>query len=117
VAGAAAASAMPAAAKASDGYFPVPARVNNVTPRMPIALTPANVGPQPLALSNTANADRRALPPLTVTPSAATAETVATTASQMVPTAQVPDAMMRALDKYDALMRSRRGANQVDRNL
>ncbi len=35
----------------------------------------------------------------------------------MVPLAQVPDAMMRALDKYDALMRSRRGGAQVDRNL
>jgi hypothetical protein len=35
-----------------------------------------------------------------------------------LPAAQVPEAMMRALDKYDALMRSRRNANgQVDQSL
>jgi hypothetical protein len=102
-----------AAAKSSDGFFPVPPRVNNVTPRMPIAITPANVGTQPLALSNT---ERRTVPPVTVSAPSATTDP-AMTASQMVPAAQVPDAMMRALDKYDALMRSRRNGNQLDRNL
>ncbi len=110
-----AASALPATAatRPADGFFPVPPRVNNVTPRMPIALTPANVGPQPLALSNTG---RRTLPPVTVTPASAPADPTMA-ASQRVPPAQVPDAMMRALDKYDALLRSRRGGGQVDHNL
>ncbi|MBI3513774.1 MAG: hypothetical protein HY060_06910 [Proteobacteria bacterium] len=102
-----------AAKAASDGFFPVPARTNNVVPRMPIALNPTNVGTQPLALSNP---ERRTLDAVTVsapvTPSA-TAE--ATT--PMVPTSQVPEAMMRALDKYDALMKNRRGGTQVDRAL
>jgi hypothetical protein len=123
--------------RASDGFFPAPQRTNNVSPRMPVALTPANIGPQPLALTTS---ERTSLAPVTVTspaikasatasaplPAATTASgatmpsTIDTTGlapSQIVPPAQVPDAMMRALDKYDALMKSRRNGDQVNHSL
>jgi hypothetical protein len=129
---------MPLAAPATGG-FPIPPRTNNVTPRMPIATTQMNVGTQPLALSNT---DRRNADPIKLSapatpPTGAPATTTATPTAPTIagaatvtpaaagplpnpnlPTAQVPDAMMRALDKYDALMRSRRKDNgQVDQSL
>ncbi|HUA57030.1 MAG TPA: hypothetical protein VMB81_32905 [Candidatus Sulfotelmatobacter sp.] len=125
-----------------DGFFPIPARTNNMVPRMPVAITQANVGPQPLALTTS---ERATLPTMTVTPPAAikasaTAPAAGATAapaaapsaaatmppnvnttglapSQIVPPAQIPDAMMRALDKYDALMKSRRSGDQVDHSL
>jgi hypothetical protein len=111
------------------GGFPVPARSNNVIPRMPVATTPMNVGVQPLALSTP---ERRPADTAKTSPTAPTttpAPTVSATPiaaavsagplpSPTLPTAQVPEAMMRALDKYDALMRSRRNANgQVDQSL
>ncbi len=109
--------------KDTEGYFPLPARVNNVTARAPVPESYANVGRQPGGLSTregtkpaaTATPAPIAIPTAATSPSLASA-TVAETPA-MVPLAQVPDAMMRALDKYDALMRSRRGGAQVDRNL
>jgi hypothetical protein len=113
-----------AAAKPADGYFAVPQRVNNITPKTPVPQTYANVGTHPLALSN---AERRAAAEqIRVSTPPAIAEAPAATnplgispaaGAAQVPAAQVPDAMMRALDKYDALMKSRRGGAQVDRNL
>jgi len=89
------------------------------------ALPAALVGRQPGGLSTregakpaataTATPAPMAIPTAATSPSLASA-TVAETPA-MLPPAQVPDAMMRALDKYDALMRSRRGGAQVDRNL
>jgi len=128
-------------AAAPTGGFPVPARSNNVVPRMPVATTPMNVGVQPLALSTperrpvdtakTSATTTAAAEPTqaTTTPAAAPASptnsapiAAAVSAgplpSPTLPAAQVPEAMMRALDKYDALMRSRRNANgQVDQSL
>ena len=72
-------------------------------------------GAKPAAATATAAPAAMAIPTAATSPSLASA-TVAET-PLMVPPAQVPDAMMRALDKYDALMRSRRGGAQVDRNL
>jgi hypothetical protein len=101
-------------AKFPDG-MPVPPRVNNVVPRMPPVLTQANVGTQPLALSN---AERRKMDAVKVTASAPTGATPVE-AAPIAPVAppQVPDAMMRALDKYDALMRSRGGGGTLDKSL
>jgi hypothetical protein len=83
---------------------------------MPPVLTQANVGTQPLALSN---AERRRMDAVKVTPSSATAETPVVEVAPITPVAapQVPDAMMRALDKYDALMRSRGGGGTLDKSL
>lgn len=123
--------------------FPVPPRTNNLTPRMPVPDTHMGVGTQPLALSspqafpvNTVKASQQTAAVPTAT-TAAPASTAATTTSAptigaptaaaampvtnplaTLPPAQVPDAMMRALDKYDALMKSRRNNNgQVDQSL
>src|SRR5262249_50914348 len=114
--------------KGADGFFALPARSNNVSPKTPVAQSWANVGPQPNALSTgerrsgeaRRGAARPAPPPggagaprpgVPGSPGAATKP-------KRVPPAQVPDAMMRALDKYDALMKSRRnGGGQLDRSL
>jgi hypothetical protein len=126
-------------ARSADGYFAVPARTNNVVPRQPVAINPVNVGTQPLALSTperrttdtvkVSAAAAPAAPTPTPTPSAlattpapaaqsAAAQPQPELAGAMVAPAQVPEAMMRALDKYDALMKSRRNSGgQVDRNL
>jgi hypothetical protein len=124
-------AAAQATARPADGYYPVPARINNVVPRQPVALNSVNVGTKPLALSNSERGSAdvvKAAAPATPMPPPATPAVVAATPAQsaaaqpelggaMVPPAQVPEAMMRALDKYDALMKSRRGGGQVDRNL
>jgi hypothetical protein len=135
-------AAVPAAPTAiPTGGFPVPARSNNVVPRMPVATTPMNIGVQPLALSTperhpvdtTKTSATTPAPTSAAEPAQATAPVAPTTASAApiaasmsggplpsptLPAAQVPEAMMRALDKYDALMRSRRNANgQVDQSL
>jgi hypothetical protein len=120
-----AASAAPATNLTPDktpASFPAPARTNNVMPRMPVVQNPANVGTQPLALSNvdhrSINVVAPSTPPAAVTPAASVQAAAGTTPLAPVPPSQIPDAMARALDKYDALMRSRRGANgQVDRSL
>ena len=121
------------AAAAPTGGFPVPPRSNNVVPRMPVATTPMNIGVQPLALSTPERHPVDTAKTSATTPTTTSAATPAPTASATpiaaavaagplpsptLPTAQVPEAMMRALDKYDALMRSRRNANgQVDQSL
>lgn len=113
--------------KGADGFFALPARMNNVVPKNPVPQSWAQVGTQPNALST---AERRGVESIKAsaktTAPAAVAEAPTTDAGttgtaanpQMVPAGQVPDAMMRALDKYDALMKSRRaGGATLDRNL
>ena len=122
----AAGTGAPIALNQAPRSFPVPPRTNNITPRMPVAITPANVGTQPLALSTplkpssntvTVSAPQSpAAPTPTATPAVETPAAVNPMAA--LPPSAVPDAMMRALDKYDALMRTRRNSNgQVDQSL
>lgn len=94
--------------------MPAPERTNNVTPKMPHVLSHQGVGREPAHVPNRGNLARADnMPPTILNPVAMSANAAAT------PTAGVAsDAMLRALDKYDALLKARRGAGaEVDRRL
>ena len=77
----------------------MPAQTRASTPRVPV-LVPADAVTASAAsqMSTTPSSDA---PIILGTPNAA--------AASLTPTAQIPDAMLRALDKYDTLIKNRRG--------
>ncbi len=105
-----------------DGSFALPQRTFNGTPRMPVATGPeAMMGENGPASRLIAAADRTASAPPTqiappvIAPAAIAPQQAGATAAAAP--AKVSDAMARALDKYEAMVKSRKPSGSVDEQM
>ncbi len=108
------AAAVPGKGPDANGFFAMPPRLNNVKPRMPVATGPTFSQPNPPALAGEARArgtDALNQPPTILSPDGnTTVPPSAAAEAANLAGGGVSDAMQRALDKYDQLVKGRKGA-------
>ncbi|MDX2104213.1 MAG: hypothetical protein SF002_16940 [Alphaproteobacteria bacterium] len=99
--------------------FEAPQRTNNTQPRMPQPAFRSDLTPGARQNGNSLQVTRDAPvgpTPLTPASAAATAPVAPVAPAGMTGNVTVPDAMQRALDKYDALLRTRQTGTSINQN-